>query len=217
MRKVRILFSKNDAACYLSHLDVMRTFARSFLRAEIPLRHTEGFNPHPYLSIAHPLPVGFSSDCELLDCEILSDEIEGLQDRLNASLPGGFRVLSAYAPAAPASEIAFAEYELTYRYDGSMPDDAAERLNAFFAAPSIPVVKKGKKGQVEINLAEYYQSISFRKTSAQEICGTVLLLVREAPLNPRYITQAISEETLRPDFSKYRRKAYFNREKNAFR
>jgi radical SAM-linked protein len=42
----RILFSKTDAARYISHLDLMRTFQRAFQRAGITVRHTEGFNPH---------------------------------------------------------------------------------------------------------------------------------------------------------------------------
>ena len=43
----RISFSKTGRARYISHLDLMRTFQRAFLRAEVPIRHTEGFNPMP--------------------------------------------------------------------------------------------------------------------------------------------------------------------------
>ena len=43
----RISFSKTGRARYISHLDLMRTFQRAFLRAEVPIRHTEGFTgPH---------------------------------------------------------------------------------------------------------------------------------------------------------------------------
>ena len=55
----RLLFSKTGRAKYISHLDLMRTFQRAFFRSGIQIRHTEGFNPHPFVSIALPLSVGY--------------------------------------------------------------------------------------------------------------------------------------------------------------
>ena len=66
MAEHRLLFSKTGRARYISHLDLMRTFQRAFFRADIPIKHTEGFNPHAFVSIALPLSVGFSSECEIL-------------------------------------------------------------------------------------------------------------------------------------------------------
>ena len=45
----RLLFSKTGRAKYISHLDLMRTFQRAFARAGIAIKHTEGFNPHPFV------------------------------------------------------------------------------------------------------------------------------------------------------------------------
>ena len=45
----------------------MRTFQRAFARAGISIKHTEGFHPHPFVSIPLPLSVGFSSQCEVLE------------------------------------------------------------------------------------------------------------------------------------------------------
>ena len=58
MPKHRLAFSKADTAKFISHLDLMRTFQRSFLRAGIAIKHTEGFNPHAFVSIPLPLSVG---------------------------------------------------------------------------------------------------------------------------------------------------------------
>ncbi len=68
MPKHTLAFSKADTAKFISHLDLMRTFQRSFLRAGIAIKHTEGFNPHAFVSIPLPLSVGFSSGCEVLEC-----------------------------------------------------------------------------------------------------------------------------------------------------
>ena len=56
MSEQRILFAKYGTAKYISHLDLMHTMERAFLRAGIAIRHTAGFHPHPYVSIPLPLP-----------------------------------------------------------------------------------------------------------------------------------------------------------------
>ena len=63
MAKLRLLFTKEAQASYISHLDTMRTFQRVFPRAELHLKHSNGFHPHPIISIVLPLPVGQSLDC----------------------------------------------------------------------------------------------------------------------------------------------------------
>ena len=65
--KLRIRFEKTGRAVYVSHLDLMRTMQRAFLRAGFPLAYSEGFNPHAILSMALPLSVGTESVCELMD------------------------------------------------------------------------------------------------------------------------------------------------------
>ena len=45
MADQRILFAKYGTAKYISHLDLMHTMERAFLRAGITIRHTAGFHP----------------------------------------------------------------------------------------------------------------------------------------------------------------------------
>ena len=66
----RLLFEKVDNAIWMSHLDLMRVFQRAFQRAGLPLKHTQGFNPRPSVSIALPMSVGVESVCELLDFDL---------------------------------------------------------------------------------------------------------------------------------------------------
>ena len=56
MSEQRILFAKYGTAKYISHLDLMHTMERAFLRAGIAIRHTAGFHPHPYVSIPWDSP-----------------------------------------------------------------------------------------------------------------------------------------------------------------
>ena len=84
----RLLFEKYGSAIWISHLDLMRLFQRAFKRDSLPLKHTQGFNPRPSVSIALPLSVGVASSCELLDfdldCEF--DQWDQLPERLNSAL-----------------------------------------------------------------------------------------------------------------------------------
>ena len=103
----RLLFEKRGDAVYLSHLDLMRVFQRAFKRADILIWHSQGFSPRAYVSIALPLPVGMESRCEILDFEIEDGAVElpALAGRLNAVLPAGIRVLSAYESARKVKEL----------------------------------------------------------------------------------------------------------------
>ena len=88
MSEARIQFIKTDRARYISHLDLMRTFQRAFLRADLHVRLTEGFNPHAYVSIALPLSVGFSSQCEILEFGLPEGEDRSqVPERLTRALP----------------------------------------------------------------------------------------------------------------------------------
>ena len=67
MQRLRIRFSRGEELKYISHLDLMRLWQRAFNRAGIALAYSEGFNPHPRMSIALPLALGVTSEAELMD------------------------------------------------------------------------------------------------------------------------------------------------------
>ena len=154
MPELRFRFSKKGRAAYLSHLDVMRTFQRAFIRADIHIRHSEGFNPHPKMSIALPLQLGCESICELLDASVL-DGPEDMVAALNASLPEGIRVLSVAEPLRPVREIAWTEWSL--RFDDR---SAAEEAESVFRLPQLFVEKKTKRGLNTLDIAPHIRLLS---------------------------------------------------------
>lgn len=66
-QRLRLRFSRGEEVKFLSHLDLMRLWERAFRRAGAPLAYSEGFTPHPRISLAAPLPIGVTSDVELMD------------------------------------------------------------------------------------------------------------------------------------------------------
>jgi radical SAM-linked protein len=67
MQRLRIRFSRGEELKYISHLDLMRLWQRALNRAGIALAYSEGFNPHPRMSLAAPLALGVTSESELMD------------------------------------------------------------------------------------------------------------------------------------------------------
>ena len=86
MPKHRLAFSKADTAKFISHLDLMRTFQRSSSGRGHHQAH-RGFNPHAFVSIPLPLSVGFSSGCEVLECQVLDTPLDQVPAKMNAALP----------------------------------------------------------------------------------------------------------------------------------
>ena len=77
----------------MSHLDFVRMFGRAIRRAKLPIAYSEGFNPHPLLTFALPLSVGYTSECEILEL-VLSEDVPSreVMERLNEVLPEGVKI-----------------------------------------------------------------------------------------------------------------------------
>lgn len=154
MPELRFRFAKRGRAAYLSHLDVMRTFQRAFIRAGIRIRHSEGFNPHPKMSIALPLQLGCESVCELLDASVI-DGPEDMVAALNLVLPEGIEVLAVGEPHRPVREIAWTEWSLQFR---DVP--SAQEAERVFSLPELPVEKKTKRGLATLDIAPHIRLLS---------------------------------------------------------
>ena len=82
---------------FISHLDLMRLFMRALRRAELPIKMTEGFSPHPKISLKRALKLGVESENEEAAFTLKeSFNHEDFEDRLNKQLPEGIRVRGAH-------------------------------------------------------------------------------------------------------------------------
>ncbi len=101
MPRYALEFTKRGYIKYISHLDMTRLFKRVFKRQGIELRYSNGYNPHPRMVFANPLPLGYESRGEFLEIETVSElEAEDIRARLNAGLPEGIRIIAAEERAA---------------------------------------------------------------------------------------------------------------------
>ena len=218
MEKLRMRYGKTDKAKYLSHLDLLATMRRALLRANVKLKYSEGFNPHPYMSVALPLPVGCGSECELMDfggdgaCDL-----DALPESINAALPGGIEVYEIYTPINKFTGIAFIEIFGVMHYDNGAPPRAAERLNERFKSECIIISKRTKRGMSELNIAPFVKDAVFSGEGVVTV--TVKLPAQNPTLNPDSIINALEGKysDLSPLYAAFTRKKIFDSEMNVFR
>ena len=208
MSKLRLLFEKQGTACYISHLDLMRTFQRLFLRAGIFLKHSNGFHPHPIISIVLPLPVGQSSCCELLDFEIEQTvDLAALPALLNAGCPEGLRVLRAYEAVRPVKDLAFVQAEMDLSYDRGVPEGACAALRDLFSRQELMIQKKNKRKElVDVNVRPLLRQITFARQEGR-VHVQAVVSAQNPGLNPALLASAVEANLpdYAPDFVTVRR------------
>ena len=152
MFKYRLTFSKSGYAKYVSHLDLLRMFQRAFMRSELPISYSQGFNPHQKISIAFPLPLGTTGTNEYMDIE-LDEELskEEIISRLNKALPPDIKISDASVPTTKTSTLSRAVYTLGIDLKKQI-SDLDKQINEFFGKESIVIEKKTKKGISEADI-----------------------------------------------------------------
>ncbi len=163
--KYRIEFSKTGETKFVSHLDLVRLFSRAFKRAQLPLAYSEGFNPHPKMSIGIPLSVGVTSECELLDAEFYQEIAENeIKIRLNDKMPMGIEVLKVkqLAPGgAKLSSVAWAKYCVVF-YGAEI---SQKEIDDFLNRDMIEIEKKTKRSEKVVDIKPDIFSVQQRDKS----------------------------------------------------
>lgn len=204
MSKYRLQFSKTGRAVWISHLDLMHTLQRAFSRAGYRIKYSEGFNPHPIMSIALPLSVGVESQCEILD--IRAEEMPDAA-MLNRALPEGIVINRIYVPERKASEIKWLEIEGDF-------EGNSEKLDTFFNRESLIIEKKTKRGISNLDIIPMIREISFFDN---KIHATIS--AQNPTLNPQNIVDAVEQNCpqLMPSYVKFRRINLFDTDMIEFR
>lgn len=154
MSKLRVTFEKGEAIRYIGHLDILRSFVRAMRRANIPLKYSEGFNPHAVMTFILPMGVGVTSSCEIVDISLredmpVNDFIEAFN---NVTQDGGLKIISAEYTDTKMPVIQRAEYVIEII---SETEINGNELKKAFEMKDIPVEKKSKKTVSMINMAEH--------------------------------------------------------------
>ena len=220
MSKLRLLFIKEGPAAYISHLDLLRTIQRVFPRTELEIRHSQGYHPHPIISIVLPLPVGQSSQCELLDFEVTqASDGSGIAEKLNTGMPAGLKILDCYEAKRPVRELVTLVAGLELEYDQGVPAGTVEKLRELFSRPELVIQKRTKRKELaDVDIAPMIHQVELTE-GENRVYAKVWVQAQNPGLNPQLLGKAIETHLpqLRPDFLQVRRLAVLDAEGKDFR
>lgn len=158
--------------------------------------------------------------CQLADIRVREElDLAALPGRLNRVLPEGVRVTEAYEGGAACAALKWLRAEGLWEYaPGTDTGAAAAGLGALFAAPSLFVTRRTKRGEGPFDLAPHLRDVRFRAEGAF-VRAEALVSASEPVVNPELLAGAARENAaaLAPAFSRFRRRELYTEEGAAFR
>lgn len=153
MSRVCFIFKRKMPLAYISHLDMLRLFLRALSRSRLPLTFSQGYNPHPRLALALPLPLGVTAAEEYGEI-YFSETIQPEQfiNTLSPQLPAALELTGAFEVALDkpslASLVGAAQYLATLKCESGNEVDfelVQASLKRLMARKEIMVQRKTKK------------------------------------------------------------------------
>lgn len=185
-------YARDERVKYISHLDFMRLFHRTIRRTGMNFMFSQGFNPHPIMTVAQPLSVGVTSDCEYMKVGFDGDYSEKeIADTINSAFPPGYKILAARrveGKEIDLTKLDRAIYTVELEYEGNAD------IDALLSNKELIVPKKTKSGVKDSDIRPYIYSIE--KISASE--GILILKMCIAVgsvynLKPQSVTDAMEK------------------------
>lgn len=199
MSRYLFKFEKSGQLRYISHLDLLRLFRRTFKRLGVELVYSQGFNPHPRISFAQPLSLGYTSVGEYLEFETrIPYNEEFLVVTMNSSLPYGIKILDCRlvpdSTKTAASRVRWAVYEVGLPDGHKFP--TASQLEEFLSQDTVLITKSIKKGKAfkEINIRPMIDQL--RLTVNDEGHSVLTMKIHagsESNLNPELLLAPLFE------------------------
>jgi radical SAM family uncharacterized protein/radical SAM-linked protein len=93
VQRMRVWFGKLGDMALVSHLDLVRLFDRAIRRGSLPISYTGGYHPMPRIMIANALPLGATSEGEIVEFELTQAmDVEQFKEQLASQLPSDIPV-----------------------------------------------------------------------------------------------------------------------------
>ena len=164
--------------------------------------------------------MGYSSACEVLECQILGEDpaLEQVPERMNAVLPAGITVSRCYEAVRPVKDLAYVNYIVTLEYEAGAPFGADTAIQELLNRESLVMRKKSKKaksGFTEVDLIPLIASATVEERR-DSVTLDLVLKAQNPGLNPELIVAAIRQECpdAAPDFVSFHRRAVLDEERN---
>lgn len=199
---LRVKFNKKNYLKYISHLDLMRLFQRSFNRANVPIKYSEGFNPHPKFSIGAPLSLGIESEEEYMDIDLDYMPVEEFIEKMNKVLPKDIQIISGkYLEKEESLNalIAWAYYEIQFEMDDKIDKEELNKIfNNWLSKEKIIITrigkKKKKKVEKEENIRQFIGNIIIKDVNEYVVIDALLRTGSNGNLKPMDFIKALDRD-----------------------
>ena len=200
-------FTKEEVIKFTSHLDMVRMFKRAFQRSGIRLVFSAGFNPHPKMTLAQPLSLGYTSVGEWIEFETVNDLTpDEVRISLASVLPPGIKILeiSGMSPEEKslASRCYAAEYTIAMYLDNieTNQPNLTERFMTFpnaedyLSQSSIIVNKKSikHKNSVEVDIKPMIHYMNICLVDNNIFISTELAAGSNQNLSPELLIESLT-------------------------
>lgn len=160
-QKTAVRFAKTGPAIYHSHHDMIRFWERAVKRADLPMRMTQGFNPHPRIIFPHALGLGISSRHEEVELELyrradLKDVVESLILACGDTL--GILGADNLPPVKKSRQLVESSYRIS-GWPGAVTELAAA-ASELLAKPEIIVERGAPKERRTLNIRPYLKRLA---------------------------------------------------------
>ena len=189
--RIGLEFAKTGAARYISHLDLQRAFSRAIRRSGLPVKLSEGFNPHYVVSFASALALGMESTCECVEMALAKDvTAEEFLLSMAKALPPGLEARRAVVlgDGSPKLMAALRTAEYTVNVEGDT-DAVAKAAKEVLAETQVMAEKTAKGVTKTIDIRGMIEDISWRD-------GRMVLRLAAAPegsLRPELVMDALQQ------------------------
>lgn len=192
-------FNKLGEMRFISHLDVQRLFRRALRRGKIELIYSQGYNPHPKISLVQPLSLGFESISDYFEIETLKEQnISSMLSTLNEALPDGVMFTAAKKLENTSKNLSsfvdFAEYKAFVPYEKTV--NAKQNVEHFIAQNEIIINKRSKKTKqmTKVDVKNYVHSMQMTSSNEEGIyLHMVLRSASNESLNPLHLIESFCE------------------------
>jgi len=195
-------FEKGGYTKYISHLDLLRVFKRAFKVMGLDIKYSNGYNPHPKMSFAQPLSLGYSSLCEYLEFETMTPHDPNvLREDLAKNLPRDLAITELFQFDSEvktlAAESDACEYKIFVPYEGT-EEDFRELFASYMAQDRITALKKMKKTKTleEVDIKNKIRSWKVSKEGDNAVIDCILDSGSHSNLSPELVIKSFL------DFSK---------------
>jgi radical SAM family uncharacterized protein/radical SAM-linked protein len=161
--RYRVKFRRLESSRFVTQRNLSAYIERELFIHDIPIAYSRGYHPLPVISFSHPLPFGFTSDCEFADMGFKDNYAGNIEEDMRKVFSNITEFVSVKKLTGKFTPLmSFIDYN---EYLVIIPDDAAEffteMILKFRAKKKLLFKRMQHEKEKEIDLVPYVEKLEF--------------------------------------------------------